>query len=101
MNLAILQLSNANVVTIKTDSVLDLGAFETFLSASNLANTPGTSSIDVDLGKTLHIRDSGLAMLQLLRNRTNWTCPIRLVNWDPIIHRRLAAIRIGTEFQLT
>jgi len=100
MNTTILQISYGNVVSIETDSVLDLGAFETILSASNLANSTVTSSIEVNLGKTLHIRDSGLAMLDLLRKRTKWSCPIRLVNWDPVIHGRLATSRIGTQFQL-
>jgi hypothetical protein len=100
MNLAKQQVASENVIHIETDKVLDLGAFETFLVASKQANMSATRSIDVDLGKTVHIRDSGLAMLQMLRKQTKWGTPIRLVNWDPVIHRRLAAIPIGTDFQL-
>ena len=101
MNLAILQKLHGKVITIEADSVLDLNAFQTFLSASSLANTTDSNSIEVDLEKTRQIRDSGLAMLQLLRKRTRWSCPIRFVNWDPVVHGRLAASRIGTQFQFT
>jgi len=95
-----MEVANGKVITIETDVILDLSVFEAFLSASQLANTPDASSINVNLAKTLHIRDSGVAMLQLLRKLTRWTCPIRLVNWDPVIHHRLAAILIGTKFQV-
>ena len=99
MSTATMQGSEGKVVSIQTGCVLDLSAFETILSASDLANTPETSSIEVDLGKTLHIRDSGVAMLQLLRKLTRWTCPIRLVNLDPVVHYRITTSRIGTQFQ--
>jgi hypothetical protein len=98
MNMANLQDAKGNVVTIEMDCILDLTAFAAFLSASNQANTRETESIDVDLRKTLHIRDSGVAMLQLLRRLTRCTCPIRLVNWDPVVYYRLAACRVETQF---
>ena len=100
MSMATTEVSSGNVITIETGVVLDLRAFKAVLSASRLAETPDASAIDVNLAKTLHIRDSGVAMLQLLRKLTRCTCPIRFVNWDPVIHHRLRTILIGTKHRI-
>ena len=100
MSMATTNVASGNVITIETGIVLDLQAFKAVLSASRFAETSDATAIDVNLAKTLHIRDSGVAMLLLLRKLTRWTCPVRLINWDPVIHHRLTTILIGTKIQI-
>lgn len=101
MKLATIHTSVGRVVTIETDEDLDLRSHGVFVHACTLAEHPELKAIEVNLGKTRNIRDSGLAMLLMLRERTGWDGNrIRLVNCSPGIRSRLAASSLGEQFQL-
>jgi anti-anti-sigma regulatory factor len=102
MKLATKHTPIGKVISIETDENLDLTSNGVFVDASRLAEHADVRSIEVDLGKTRTMRDSGLAMLLMLskltdRNRN----PIRLVNCRPEIRRRLTASSVAAQFQIS
>lgn len=102
MKLATIHTPVGKVIIIETDETLDLTSNGVFLDASRLAEHPDISSIEVDLAKTLTIRDSGLAMLLMLRKLTDSNRNrIRLVNCGSLIRSRLATINMARQFQIT
>jgi anti-anti-sigma regulatory factor len=101
MKLATIHTSIGRVITIETDEDLDLRSHGVFVHACRLAEEPNLRAIEVNLGKTRKIRDSGLAMLLMLRERMGREANgIRLINCSPEIRSRLAASSVGTQFQL-
>jgi anti-anti-sigma regulatory factor len=101
MKLAAIQTSIGRVIAIETDEDLDLRSHGVFVDACKLADDPHLKAIEVNLGRTRNIRDSGLAMLMMLRESTSRVSNrIRLVNCSPEIRSRLAASSIATQFQL-
>ena len=102
MKIAILHTSIGMVISIETDKNLDLTSNGVFVHASRLAKHGNVKSIEVNLGKTRPIRDSGLAMLLMLRELTEaQRNRIRLVNCSPDIRDVLTASRVGVQFQVS
>ena len=90
------------VITIEIDENLDLTSHGVFSDASRLAGHADVRSIEVDLGKTRTVRDSGLAMLLMLSKLTDHNRnPIRLINCRPEISNRLTASGEATRFRIT
>jgi hypothetical protein len=92
----------SKVIAIEIHERLDLSVHGRFVQACRLAALPGSDAIELDVGRTRDILDSGLAMLLMLhrcagplRNR------IRLVNCSPEMRSRLQAHKMDTHFQLT
>jgi anti-anti-sigma regulatory factor len=72
-----------------------------FVEACELAARPGPRAIEVNLGKTHYVQDSGLAMLLMLRSCSGrLKNQIKLVNCSPEIRRRLEAHSMDGQFQL-
>jgi anti-anti-sigma regulatory factor len=89
------------VVTIEADEDLDLRSHGTFLYACRLAQDADLWAIEVNLRKTRTVRDSGLAMLLMLRRRIGPEGNrIRLVNSNPDIRSRLLSSGVGAKFQI-
>jgi hypothetical protein len=89
------------VIRIEADERLDLSIHSVFVHACKLAEYPNLLGIEVNLGKTMQILDSGLAMLLMLRERVgHFGNRIKLFNCSPEIKKRLAESRVMTEFQI-
>ena len=90
------------MITIETEESLDVTSHGVFVNASRLAKRTDVTSIEVDLGKTRIVRDSGLAMLLMLSDLTDRSRnPIKLINCSPVIRNRLTATSVATRFQIT
>jgi hypothetical protein len=101
MKLADLSTSDGRVILIETDERLDLCAHGVFVQACKLAEYPNLQAILVNLGKTRHILDSGLAMLLMLRDHAgHFGQRIKLFNCSPEIRNRLLEISVMSEFQI-
>jgi ABC-type transporter Mla MlaB component len=101
MKLTAVNTSDGRVIHIETDERLDLSVHGVFVHACKLAEYPNLRAIEVNLGKTRHILDSGLAMLLMLREGASHlgNC-IKLVNCSAEIRNRLVESRVMTEFQI-
>lgn len=99
MKLSTLQTSTGRVIRIEADEVLDLRAHGVFVDACRLADYPDLNRIEVNLGKTRNINDSGVHLLLMLYERTRtMSLDIRLINCSAEIRRRLTTSRIGKQF---
>lgn len=101
MKLADLSTSDGRVIIIETDERLDLCAHGVFAQACKLAEYPDLQAILVNLGKTMQILDSGLAMLLMLRDHASHLgqC-LKLFNCSPEIRNRLLKSRVMTAVQI-
>jgi ABC-type transporter Mla MlaB component len=101
MKLAAVNTSDGRVILIEADERLDLSVHGVFVHACKLAEYPNLRAIEVNLGKTRHILDSGLAMLLMLRDHaSHFGQCIKLFNCSPEIRNRLLESRVMTEFQI-
>jgi hypothetical protein len=101
MKLAAVNTSDGRVIRIEADERLDLSVHGVFVHACKLAEYPNLRAIEVNLGKTRHIRDSGLAMLLMLREGAgHFDKTIKLFNCSPEIRNRLQESRVLTGFQI-
>jgi anti-anti-sigma regulatory factor len=93
--------SGSRVIAIEIHERLDLSVHSTFVEACELAALPGPRAIEVNLGKTHYVQDSGLAMLLMLRSCAGrLRNRIRLINCSPEIRRRLEAHSMDSHFHL-
>jgi hypothetical protein len=101
MKLAAVNTADGRVIRIEADERLDLSVHGVFVHACKLAEYPNLRAIEVNLVKTRHILDSGLAMLMMLRERAGHldNC-IKLFNCSPEIRNRLLESRVLTGFQI-
>jgi anti-anti-sigma regulatory factor len=75
---------------IRADETLDCETHTVFSNAALVASYPWINEIEIDLGNTTLIRDSGLSMLLMLMNKTGMRRrQIRLTNCRPEIRTRL------------
>jgi hypothetical protein len=96
MKLSTIHTPLGTVIRIETDESLDLRAQAVFQRACRLAEHPDLHIIEVNLGKTRDIRGSGVAMLKMLRERTDPDRHlIRLVNCRPEIRQQLVTCSVG------
>ncbi len=101
MKLATVNTSDGRVVLIETDKRLDLSVHGVFVQACKLAEYPNLRGIEVNLGKTRLILDSGLAMLLMMRDHmSQFGRYIKLYNCSPEIRNRLLKSRVMTAFQI-
>jgi hypothetical protein len=101
MKLAAVNTSDGRVILIEADERLDLSVHGVFVHACKLAEYPNLRAIEVNLGKTRHILDSGLARLLMLRDHaSHFGQCIKLFNCSPEIRNRLLESRVMTEFQI-
>ena len=101
MKLAAVNTSDGRVIRIEADERLDLSVHGAFVHACKLAEYPNLRAIEVNLVKTRHILDSGLAMLMMLRERAgHLDNGIKLFNCSPEIRNRLVESRVLTGFQI-
>ena len=99
MKLAAINSSEGRVILIETDQRLDLSVHGVFVQACRLAEYPDLRGIEVNLGKTRQILDSGLAMLLMLRDRVgHFARYIKLYNCSPEIRNRLLESRAMINF---
>jgi anti-anti-sigma regulatory factor len=90
------------VITIDVDENLDLSLHSLFVRACELAAASDSDAIEVNVANIRHVRDSGLAMLMMLRDRARRRGDrVKLVNCGPELRRRLLAGRIGANFSLS
>ncbi|MDX1697740.1 MAG: hypothetical protein R3308_05600 [Thiohalobacterales bacterium] len=81
---------NGKTLLIRADRTLDCKIHSLFSDAALVARYPWINRIEIDLRKTRIIRDSGLSMLSMLRNKSGMQKrQIRLVNCRPEIRIRL------------
>ena len=81
---------SGKTLQIRADKTLDCKIHSVFSDAALVARTPWINQIEIDLRKTRLIRDSGLSMLSMLRNKSGLQRrQIRLVNCRPEIRTRL------------
>ncbi len=84
------------VVTLDAGSVLDLRCAGPVQRIRELARHRPISRVIIDLGRTLRIQDSGLAILLLLKRRLgSRLCEIRLINSSAAMRNRLALLPAG------
>ncbi|MGB7930821.1 MAG: hypothetical protein WCH04_01115 [Gammaproteobacteria bacterium] len=101
MKLSTNHTSIGRVITIEVDEVLDLQSHGIFVDACKLAEHHDQNTIDVNLRNTRNIRDSGLAMLLMLREITGCESDsIRLVNFSPEIRGQLITSKVGKQFHI-
>lgn len=101
MKLATINTSDGRVILIETDRRLDLSVHGVFVQACKLAEYPNLRGIEVNLGKTRKILDSGLAMLLMMRDHIgHFGHNIKLYNCTPEIRSRLLESRVMTEFRI-
>jgi ABC-type transporter Mla MlaB component len=101
MKLAAVNTTDGRVIRIEADEHLDLSVHGVFVHACKLAEYPNLRAIEVNLGRTRHIRDSGLAMLLMLREGAgHFGKNIKLFNCSPEIRNRLQESRVLTGFQI-
>jgi anti-anti-sigma regulatory factor len=90
MKLLTIHTSIGKGITIETSEDLDPRSHSVFMHAYKLAKHLNLNRIEVDLGKTQTIRDSGLAILLLLSKRINGeSISIKLINCSPEIRSQL------------
>ena len=82
---------------IRADKTLDCKTHSVFSDAAMVASSPWINDIEIDLSKTTLIRDSGLSMLSMLRNKSGLKKrQIRLINCRPEIRARLITSPLAT-----
>ena len=93
--------ADGRVISIEVDERLDLSLHSTIVQACELAATPGLRAIEVNVGKTRYIQDSGLAMLLMLRQCAGrLKNRIRVVNCSPEMKAQLMARSMHMQFRL-
>jgi anti-anti-sigma regulatory factor len=85
------------VIAIRLDESLDVRVHRLFVKACELAAADGSrASIEVNCAETRTVRDSGLAMLMMLRETTGRRgVSMQLVNCSPQLKSQLLAARLG------
>jgi anti-anti-sigma regulatory factor len=92
---------NDDTINIRTGESLDLSACNVITHVCNLARYRRIRFVVIDLGNTRNIRDSGLAMLILLRQRVGkMVRQITIVNCRPELKSRLSASALTTTFRI-
>jgi hypothetical protein len=80
---------------------LDIRLHSAFTNAALVAGYSLVDDIEVDLKNTRIIRDSGLALLMMLRRKSGRQCErIRLVNCPQDLQARLSRDKLGNQFQI-
>lgn len=80
----------SRTLRIRADKSLDCSIHSVFSQAAILADYPWIDNIEIDLGKTRIIRDSGLSMLSMLSAKLGLQKGrIKLINCRPEIRTRL------------
>lgn len=101
MKLSALQTPAGRLIRTEADEVLDLRADGMLEDACRLAAYPDLSAIEVNLGRTRHIRGSGVKMLLMLHRRgSGLSKRVRLVNCREQIRRQLMESSVAGEFQV-
>jgi anti-anti-sigma regulatory factor len=96
MHITIIDTGKGKTIRIQVDERMDCSIHSVFCQAGKLASHPQTESIEIDLGKTRFIQDSGLAMLLMLRKQSNRLKDrIELINCHPDIRARLFESRLA------
>lgn len=89
-------------IRIQVGEHMDCRVHSVFCQASELARYPQTENIEIDLGKTRHIRDSGLGMLLMLyRLSARLKDRIEVVNCQPEIRTRLSDSMLADYVHIT
>jgi anti-anti-sigma regulatory factor len=100
MQIVTADIVNADTINIRTGKSLDLRALSMVTRVCNLVKHPQIRYVVIDLKNTRHIRDSGLAMLMLLRQRIGkMVRHITIVNCRPELKERLSVRSLTTAFQ--
>jgi anti-anti-sigma factor len=90
MKMQIEKTPNGNVVVIKIGKRFDISSHHLFSEACHLADDPTTTNIVVDLSKTRHLHDFGLALLLMLNSHAAaLNRRISLINCHPKIMGQL------------
>ena len=90
---------NDDTIHIRTGESLDLSACNVITRVCNLASYRQVRFVVIDLGNTSNIRDSGLAMLILLRQRIGkMVRQITIINCRPEVKSRLLVSSLTTDF---
>ena len=77
-------------VVVKVGDRLDISRTQLFAKARDWASQTGASRIDIDLGGTRRLFDSGLAILMRLRQRMDADDQaLRVTNCEPSVDRQL------------
>jgi len=93
--------SESDIIAIEIHESLDLSVHSRFVEVCERAARPGPMAIAVNLGRTRSVRDSGFAMLMMLRRCAGRLRErIWLVNCSPEIRCRLQAYRMEGQFHL-
>jgi hypothetical protein len=101
MELTTVLKGDGRVIAIDVDENLDLSVHSLFVQACELAADPGSDTIEVNVGRTLNVRDSGLAMLLMLRDCAGHLGQrVKLVNCSPELRSSLLARRMDGHFSL-
>jgi anti-anti-sigma factor len=101
MGLTTIRTSQGNVIKVDVDENLDVSVHSLFVQACEAAAGSGAAEIAVNMRKARHVRDSGLAMLLMLRERAGRLGDtVRLVNCSPAFKRQLLAHRLDAHFSL-
>lgn len=80
---------------------LDLRLHSAFTNAALVAGYSLVDDIEIDLAHTRTIRDSGLALLMMLRRKSGRQCErIRLVNCPAELQARLSRDNLVGQFQI-
>jgi hypothetical protein len=101
MELKTVTTADGRVIAIQVDENLDLTVHSLFAQACELVADPNPGAIEVNVGRTLNVRDSGLAMLLMLKRcASHLDQPIKLVNCSPELRNSLLARRMDGQFSL-
>lgn len=91
---------NDDTISIRAGESLDLSACDVVTRVCNLAKHPHIRFVVIDLENTKHIRDSGLAILILLRQRARKLVrQITIVNCRSEVKSRIFASSLTTAFR--
>ena len=100
MKIVTADIGNGDTINIRMGKSLDLRALGMVTRVCNLVKYPQVRYVVIDLRNTRHIRDSGLAMLILLRQRIGkMVRHITIVNCRPELKNRLSVGSLTTALQ--
>jgi anti-anti-sigma regulatory factor len=100
MQIVTSDIGNDDTINIRTAESLDLTALGMITRVSTLVRYPQIRYVVIDLENTRYIRDSGLAMLILLRKRIGkMVRHITIANCRPVLKNRLSAVSLTTGFR--
>lgn len=92
------------VLVIHTAERLDFSQHEPFCRACEESLSLGIQRIDIDMGATIQIYDSGIGMLIMLARKAHRSGgaerTIRIVNCSEELYQRLVEARLPPAFQL-